>query len=249
MATPAEQRTVGAIALYALGRWQTAVVVLIACVGIAGTIVALGANPWLIAAWVAFGLIGVLGMVVVSFRDQRSIDEALAPQIPIDQLKTPELREAVRRAIEYRNAIRDAVAALPSPDTRASLELITRQFDDPALLIFNLGLSVERFRNDRLIQTDLQRLRALNRAGRLTDADREHLDRLERLESLIGEAGGKINGMLAQLGSSYAEVQTIGAAGEIRGARTQHALDEVADRANELTQLTKALEEVYAEER
>ena len=248
MAMSTTRRTTGAVALYALGRWQTAVVVLVACAGVAGTILLFGVHPVLIAAWLTFGLIGVVGMVIVTFRDERAIEDALSPALDLSRLRTPELREAVRRAQEYREAIRRAVAAVPRPELRASLELITARFDNPAALILELGVSIERFRRDALIQRDLARLRSLQRSGRLSAHDRNHLDNLVRLERLIGEAEEKIRAMLAQLGSSYAEVQTIGAAGEIRGGRTEQALDEVADRAADLSNLSRALEEAYAAE-
>jgi hypothetical protein len=244
-ASPA-QRTVAAIVLYALGRWQTAVVVVVACAGIAATILLFGGNLALIGAWLVFGLIGVLAMVLVTFRDEQAIDDALTPPVDASRLRTAELREAVGRAQEYREAIRRAVAAVPRPELRASLEMITARFDNPAALILQLGVSIERFRHDPLIQRDLQRLRALERAGRLSAPDREHLENLRRLERLIGEAEQKIQVMLAQLGSSYAEVQAIGAAGEIRGGRMTQALDEVADRAAELSQISRALEDAYA---
>lgn len=239
-------RTVAAIVLYALGRWQTAVVVFVACAGIAATILLFGGDLLLLSLWLGFGLVGVVAMVLATFRDEQAIDEALTPAVDVSRLRTPELREAVRRAQEYREAIRRAVAAVPRPELRASLELIALRFDNPAALILQLGLSIERFRHDPLIQRDLKRLRALERTGRLSAHDRAHLDNLLRLERLIGEAEEKVETMLAQLGSSYAEVQAIGAAGDIRGGRMAQALDEVAERAAELSHLSRALEEAYA---
>ncbi|MFN8535678.1 MAG: hypothetical protein U0556_19235 [Dehalococcoidia bacterium] len=246
MANSIERRTIGAVLLYGLGRWQSAVVVLAACAGVAATILLLHANLALIAAWIAFGVVGVAGMVVVTFRDSNAVQDALSPEIDLSRLRTPALRDAVRRAQDYREAIRRAVGEVPNPELRASLETITYRFDDPAALILSLGQSIERFQADTLIQNDLKRLRGLKRADRLDEHEREQLDNLLRLEGLVGEADEKIRAMLAQLGSSYAEVQTIGAAGEIRGGRMQQALDSVGDRAAELTQISQALDEVYA---
>ncbi|MCS6801278.1 MAG: hypothetical protein RMM58_02275 [Chloroflexota bacterium] len=240
------RRAAVALVLYALGRWQTAVVVLVACAGIAATILFFDSQPVLLGVWLGFGLIGAAAMVLATFRDERAVEEALAPVLDLRRLRTRELREAVQRAQEYREAIRQAVAAAPRPELRASLEMITAQFDNPAALILELGVSIERFRHDRLIQRDLARLRAQQRAGRLSEHDRAHLDNLLRLERLVAEAEQKIQAMLAQLGSSYAEVQMIGATREIRGGRMEQALDEVADRAAELSQLRRALEEAYA---
>ena len=233
--------------LYALGRWQTAAVVFLACPGIAATILVLPGNLLLVLTWLLLGgITGVVGIVVLTFRDPDAVAEALRPPRALTQLRTPALREAVRRAEAYQTALRRAVATLPRPELRASLELITARFGDAPALVLALGRTIERFQSDPLIQAGLARLRGEQRRGQLSPAEQEHLENLEQLAAMAREAQAKIEAMLAQLGSSYAEVQTISAVGEIRGGRIEQALAEVADRAQELRQLRAALEEVYA---
>jgi len=235
------------VLLYALGRWQTAAVVFLACPGIAATILVLPGNLLLVLTWLLLGgITGVVGIVVLTFRDPDAVAEALRPPRALTQLRTPALREAVRRAEAYQTALRRAVATLPRPELRASLELITARFGDAPALVLALGRTIERFQSDPLIQAGLARLRGEQRRGQLSPAEQEHLENLEQLAAMAREAQAKIEAMLAQLGSSYAEVQTISAVGEIRGGRIEQALAEVADRAQELRQLRAALEEVYA---
>jgi hypothetical protein len=242
-------RTRHAVLIYALGRWQTAAVVLFVAAGIATTIVALGFNVFIIAAWLLLGLAGVAGMIVVSFRDERSLDEALTVPIDLGQIRTPALRDQVERARTYREAIRNAVFQVESPELRASLATLTRPSDDPAWLILTLARRIEIFREDRIIQEDLKRLRVAEESGRLSDHERAHLEELNKFEEMIAEAGRKIDETLAQLGASYAEIQAIGASGAIRGGKVQLALDEIRDRATELSELGDALDELRRETR
>ncbi len=205
----------------------------------------MNANLIILAAWLVLGAAGVLALVASAFRDDRAVEEALARPIDPGALHTPELKEAVQRARRYREAIRESIDALPSADMRASLATITSQFDDPAWLIYTLGRRIDAYRGDRLIQADFARLRAAKRAGTLSEPDAQHLNELLRLDSLINEANSNINATLAQLGTAYAEVQTIGAAGDIRGGRVQQSLDDLSRRAAELSNLSTALDEVY----
>jgi hypothetical protein len=240
-------RTREAVLLYALGRWQTAFVVLLVAAGIAATILALGFNAVIISAWVLLGVAGIAGMIVVSFRDERSVDEALEAPIDLGRLHSPSLREQVERARTYREAIRKAVFEIRSPELRSSLAMLTRPSDDPAWLIYTLARRIEAFRDDRIIQDDLTRLRMSERGGRLTEPERSHLDELNKFEDLIEDAGRKIDATLSQLGASYAEIQTIGASGDIRGGRVQMALDEIKERSTELSELGDALDEMQRE--
>lgn len=248
MALQPVTRTRSAVLLYALGRWQTAAIVLFVAIGIAVTIVTLGLNPIIIGAWILLGLAGVAGMIVVSFRDESSVEEALTAPIDLGEIRTPALREEVERARKYREAIRKAVFDIRSPELRASLATLTRPADDPAWLIFTLARRIEAFREDRIIQDDLKRLRLGEAANRLSQPERFHLQELNKLEELIADAERKIDGTLSQLGAGYAEIQTIGATSDIRGGRVQMALDEMKARSQELSAIGDAIDDLHREQ-
>jgi len=228
---------------YALNRWQTQVVVLVALAGIAGTVAFLDAILSLILVWVAFGVVGTAAMVIVSFRDAASVDDALLTQVDLSQLRDRQLRQKVARAESYQRAIRRAVRQVHSPELRASLQVITREVADPVELIFALARRLDGYRADELIQQDLRRLSASRQT--LSPPEQEQLASLEKLERLMGETSEAIDGCLAQLGASYSAVQLASSAGELRGSSASQALADLKLQSQQLRDLNASLDEVY----
>lgn len=244
MNDPVARRTVSTIIVYALGRWQTAAIVLGTCFGIAITLILFGVNWRFIAAWIFLGMLGITGMVVLTLRDSRSYRDATAPVIDPSQLKTPQLRQSVERAITYRDAIRDTVDAIAAPDLRSSMVSLTDRFDSPPAVIFSLGKQVEAIRGDHIIAADLARLRAQQRSKSLNDAQRNQLSQLERLEALATDGFETIESTLALLGASYAEIRAIGAINAIGSASVQSALADLRERTLHLGEVSQALEDI-----
>jgi hypothetical protein len=230
---------------YALNRWQTLAIVLVACLGVAGTIAFLDANPAILAVWVVFGLLGVGAMVLVSFRDTASVDDALSSNVNPGELRDRALREKVVKAQAYERAVRQAIRETSSPTLRESLALITREIADPVGLIFVLAKRLEAYRSDTLLQQDLRGLVA-GRAT-LTEPQREQLTSLEKLDSLMRESAAAIDGALAQLGASYSAVQLARSAGELRGATVDDVLADLRTQRRQLSALNESLDEVYSE--
>ena len=240
---PAPPNRRGAVFSYALNRWQTLLVVLLACAGVAGTIAFFDASPPLIAIWVGFGLVGTGAMVLVSFRDAASLDEALLTDVNERELRDRQLREKVARAEAYQRAIRQAVREIRSPKLRASLDVITRDVGDPVELIFALARRLEAYQSDHLLQEDLRRLGASRQV--LNAAELEHLASLEKLQRLMAETAVAVDSALAQLGASYSAVQLARSAGELKGSSAALALEDLRLRSEQLRDLNASLDEVY----
>jgi len=233
----------GAVLAYALNRWQTIVVLLVACLGIAGTIAFLDTYLPLIVVWLAFAVLGTGAMVVVSFRDAASVDEALTSQVDLGELRDRALREKVARAEAYQRSIRQAVRQIRSPELRSSLELITREIADPVGLIFTLAKRLEGYQADALLQQDLRRLGGSRPS--LTAPEQEQLGNLEKLQRLMSDTAGAIDNALAQLGASYSAVQLARSAGELKGSSAQQALSDLRLQSQQLRDLNTSLDEVY----
>jgi hypothetical protein len=234
----------GQVIVYALERWQTLAVVLVACLGMAATVVFMDASLLLLAVFAAFAVLGVGAMVVVSFRDDASLDEALLTKADLGELRDKLLREKVARAEAYQLAIRQAVRAARSPTVRGSLEMITRELADPVALVFSLAKRLDQYQRDQIIQQDLRRLssgRALN------DAERTQLESLQKLQRLMGETGQAIDSALAQLGSSYTAIQLAQSASELKGTTASAVQAELRQQSEQLRDLNSSLDEVYAE--
>ena len=228
---------------YALNRWQTLAIVLVACLGVAGTVVFLDANPAIMALWVVFGALGVLAMVVVSFRDAASVDDALSSTVNPGELHDRALRDKVAKAQAYERAVRQAIRETTSPQLRESLGLITREIADPVVLIFTIAKRIEAYRSDALLQQDLRRLTAGRPA--LTDPQREQLGSLEQLDRLMAESAAAIDTALAQLGASYSAVQLARSAGELKTGTVTDVLSDLRSQRQQLSDLNDSLDEVY----
>ena len=239
------RRQWASILSYALNRWQTLTIVLIACLGVAGTIAFLEGSLALVLLWVGFGVIGTGSMVLVSFRDAESLDEALTSHLNLGELKDRQLREKVGRAEAYQKAIRQAIREVRSPALRASLETMTRDMVDPVELISTLARRLEDYQQDDLIQEDLKRLTA----GRqqLQPAEQEQLASLQKLQKLMGETAAAIDNALAQLGASYSAIQLARSTGELKGSAASQALEDLRLQSQQLRDLNASLDEVYGE--
>ena len=230
---------------YALNRWQTLTIVVIACLGVAGTIAFLESSLLLLAVWVGFGLVGTGAIVLVSFRDAESVDEALGPRIDLGELSNRMLREKVARAEAYQKAIRQTLREIRSSQLRGSLDIITRDMGDPVDLIFTLAKRLEAYYEDDLIQQDLKRLSASRQA--LQPAEQEQLASLEKLQRLMKDTEAAIDGSLAQLGTSYSAVQLARSTGELKGSAANQALTDLRQQSQQLRDLNASLDEVYGE--
>jgi hypothetical protein len=216
--------------------------ILLTCAGVAGTIVFASANLLVILGWLAFGLIGVGLMVLVSLRDQPSVDEALT-QVDLDAIHDRRLREQVARAQAYQRAIRQTVRSVRSEELRAALDVITRELADPIQLVYTLATRLETYQADELLRQDLQRL--LAREATLTEPEQQQLQSLTRLRQLMTGAAAAIDGALAQMGASYSAVQLARTSGELKGAQTSEVLDNLRSQATQLRDLNTSLDEVY----
>ncbi|MCL5108672.1 MAG: hypothetical protein M1401_07385 [Chloroflexi bacterium] len=234
----------GQVIVYALERWQSMTLVLVACLGIAATVAFLDASLLLLVVFVAFGVLGVGAMVLISFRDDASLDEALLSKADLGELRDKLLREKVARAEAYQLAIRQAVRAARAPAVRASLEVITRELADPVALVFSLAKRLDEYQANQLIQQDLRRLSA----GRpLNEAERAQLESLQKLQRLMGETAQAIDSALAQLGSSYTAIQLAQSSSELRGTSASSVRAELRQQSEQLRDLNTSLDEVYAE--
>lgn|GEM_PF-5141771 len=239
------ERRRGSVLRYALNRWQTLVIVLIACVGIAGTIAFIESSPLLILIWMGFGIIGTGAMVVVSFLDAESADEAMSSQLDLGQLRDKRLREKAARAEAYQKATRQALREMRSPALRASLDTITRDMADPVELIFTLAKRLEDYQQDVLIQEDLRRLSA--ESQELPPAEAEQLATLQKLQRLMQDTEAAIDNALAQLGASYSAVLLARSTGELKGSTATQALADLRQQSQQLRDLNASLDEVYSQ--
>jgi hypothetical protein len=238
---PVRQR--GEVLVYALNRWQTLVVVVVAMAGVACAVAFFQSSIWLILLWLLFGLVGVGAMALVSFRDAESVDEATLTRADLGRLRDAGLREKVARASEYLRCIRQTVREIDSPELRSAMDATAQGQGDPVELVYTLALRLDEYRRDRLLQQDLARLQA--KSAHLTPAEQTQMEALAKLQQLMNDTSAAIDAALAQLGASYSAVQLAESAEGLQGGDAQRALDELQQQSAQLRDLSISLDEVY----
>ncbi len=80
--------------------------------------------------------------------------------------------------------------------------------------------------------------------GRLSVDQQAQMDSLRRLDGLVRDGEREIDGALAQLGRSYAEMQAIRVTPEFRG-QAASALQELKNSTRRLSDLAQGYDEAY----
>ncbi|MBI4317345.1 MAG: hypothetical protein HY675_02550 [Chloroflexi bacterium] len=228
---------------YALTRREAYLIVGLVFVAVIVAIV--GRWPgWVVLASVTAGVV-LLGLLVVdSLADPDAERDAAIVDIDLGQVNDPELKARVRKALDYvraaqRLARRDTDGTMDAADDELP------QLEQAARSIYQMSLRLQEFRADRLLQQDLAELhKRRSGRGQLSPEQEAQLGTLERLGDLTHSAEREIEGALAQLGRSYAEMQAIKVTPEFRG-RAADALGQLEASTKRLADLAEGYDEVY----
>ncbi len=232
------------IASYALGRSEAYVIVGVTFAAVLAAI--LGGWPgWIIPAALGGGVL-LLGLLVWdTLADPSAERDASLADLDPCRIRDKEMQEKARRALEYvRGAQRLAREDREGILGAASAEL--PQLERAARLICQMGLRLQEFRSDRLIQQDLASLREQpsGEAKHLSADQMAHRQSLQELQRLVDSAQEEMDNTLANLGRSYAEMQSIKVTPEVRG-RAIEALEELKSSAQRLADLADGYDAAY----
>lgn len=161
-----------------------------------------------------------------------------------EQLRDAELRREFERMLEYRQGIAEAARGLGDKQLRGVLSEVLLASDEPLRTLFQLAKEVDDGRQNRLLRSDLVRLRSKTEA--LSATEREQLASLERLDELARLSGRLIADTQAVLGRCYAHSREIALARNLADGEAQYLMNQLREQAVLLSHLTQALREVYA---
>ncbi len=258
-----EKRAQRAIIQHAFLRWESAVV-------IAGTILLSFFLPhafpwWPWWGWPALGLIAEGLITYTSVTDpetgQQVVAEMLRQQFNPRALRTPQVREWMERALEYREQIEGAIRQRRDGVLQAHLQETTARVDDWLAHIFNLAQRLDRYAQDPIVDRDKNDIpRELARIRqRLVQEDdpsvREQMREairqretqqanLQRLENTMERAEFRLEETLAALGTLYSQLLLLDA-GAVDSGRTQRLRQDIADQVAALQDTIETMDEVY----
>ncbi len=231
------------ITAYALSRPEAYIVVLLVFLAVLVAIIG-GWPGWIIMVCIGAGVV-LLGLLVVdSLGNPDAERDASIADVDPSRIRDAELRNKVRRALEYVRAAHKMIKE-DTGDALASTRDELPQLEQAARSIYQMVLRLQDFRADPLLQRDTADLRKRSQQGQISMDQKEQLNTLTRLEDLVRSADQEIDSALAHLGRSYAEMQAIKVTPELRG-RASDALDELDASSRRLTELAEGYDEVFS---
>jgi hypothetical protein len=263
-----------AILTFALFRTQNALLIG-ALIILSGCAALFLASPLGLALGLAAGGLGGLFTIALaealflylSFKDEKlhaqAVADLLKPQINFEpaRLADRELSARVDKAMEYWARIDDTVAKAPKGVLRDRLERATQEVTHWLQAVYNLAERVDKFRENKIIERDLESVPQAIAAYRrkLADEDspevRRQLERtiadkerqlriLEDLQNSMEKADYQLDSTIASLGTIYSQLLLVGNKEE-EGSRINRLQAEVSEQVNQLEDLAQAMDEVY----
>ena len=258
-----QKKARSAIVQYAFFRWESAVV-------IAGTILLTAFLPhplswWPLWGWPLLGLLGVLTIILTSLTDEETNAEVLhtlfQERFDPKRIKSPELRDDVKSALEYQRSIEDQVRKHTPGAMRIRLEDTANQLSDWVKNIYRLALRLDAYREDTLLAKERKSLPGEIEdltARREAEDDPEVLQEfdevlaskekqqhiLEKLNRRMKQAALQMDQSLTALATVYSQLQLIGVQ-DLDSGRSERLQADIKEQVEQLNDLIGSINEVY----
>ncbi|MEW5720608.1 MAG: hypothetical protein AB1817_18430 [Chloroflexota bacterium] len=216
--------------------------------------------------WLVIGAVAEIAIIVTSIQDANTgaqvVAEMLREEFNPATIKTPKLRAAVQRALDYRNRIETTIRASERGVLHDHLQDSTTGIADWIAQIFRLAQRLDAFERDEIIKQDAtnapKELRDLEkRIGREDDdavreqaraaleSKKAQAANLEKLTNTMEKAELQLDATLTALGTVYSQLMLIRSKDDIEDSRSQRLRGDIAEQIVQLNELQGAMDEVY----
>ncbi|MCL4859906.1 MAG: hypothetical protein KJZ93_10895 [Caldilineaceae bacterium] len=261
--TELQQRAQSAIIQYALFRWESAVIIAVTLI-----LTVLLRRPffwWPPFGWPLLGLIGLALIVYSSLIDAetnaRVMLSLFQEQFNTAQLKDKTLRQQVENALEYQRRIEMQIRRQRPGLIRDRLETTANQITDWLSNVYQLGLRLDAYRNDDLLDRErnalpkeIERLTAQRKTEPNPAVQRQlddviagkgkHWQTLRELDARMQQAALQMQQSLTALATIYSQVQLIDASG-VDSGRAERLQADIREQVARLNDLVSSINEVY----
>ena len=218
---------------------------------------------WQAAYWLVFGAVAEAVYLGVTVTDpeaaRRAVTDMLTDRFNPSEIKNPDARERLKRALEYRRLIGEA-AFRHSGAMRRSIDETAHELNAWIEQIYRLARQMDEFeendvinRDRRLVPQDLKNLQrrlesetSAEVRAELKEAIQTKETQLANLQSLannVKRADIQLDHTLSALGTVYAQVQLIDAK-DVDSARTQRLQADIHDEVLSLQDMIAAMDDV-----
>ncbi|MBU6358802.1 MAG: hypothetical protein KGS46_02135 [Chloroflexi bacterium] len=249
---------------YALFRPESAIVIALSISGAGATALGVSFVPGTWWMWLGLGLIGEVGIVWTTLRDDqlrhRILDEMFRQQFDLKSIVLPELRQKLVKALEYRDLLVREIGRKDNGTLDAHLFDVTRSMEDWIAQIYRLAQATDVYARDPVIARDLlsvpkelerfaaQRNQAqsklvLDELDKTIAIKRQQWESLQRLRDAMAQAQLQLDHTLAAMGTVYMQAKLLGS-NEANSGRAQRLQADMLEQVHQLEDTHAAMEEL-----
>ncbi|MCS6844711.1 MAG: hypothetical protein NZ528_10395 [Caldilineales bacterium] len=215
--------------------------------------------------WLLLGGLAVAALVASTLTDRqevaRAVEDLFRQEYNITSLRDRRLQEKLRRAQEYHEQIKEAVAAQADGALKDRLQRTADGIYDWIGYMVRLARRLDAYRNDPIIEADREdlkqsiprlesRLRTeqdprVRQQLEVTLADKRRLaESIAELDSRMQRAELRLDSSLAALGTVYSQLLLVGSK-EIDSDRAERLRADISDEVAGLQDLVDSINEIY----
>jgi hypothetical protein len=215
--------------------------------------------------WLVLGVAGEALVIYTSVTDEmtnrRVVADLMRQEFNPGEIGSPEYRERVEKALQYRQRIEEHVRRADSGVLRDHLIDTTSGIADWVGSVFGLAKRLDRYHADPMLRRDRRDLpreiaglrsrlqredseAVRDELRRTIHSKQEQLGNLEKLQNVMEKAEYQLETTLTALGTVYSQLQLIQAK-DIESGRAQRLRSDILDQVAALQSLQETLDEVY----
>lgn len=215
--------------------------------------------------WLLLGGLAVAALVVSTLTDRqevaKAVEELFRQEYNIAGLRDRRLQEKLRRAQEYHEQIKQAVAGQPDGVLKDRLQRTADGIYDWIGYMVRLARRLDAYRNDPIIEADREELKQsiprlesrlrteqdprVREQLEVTLADKRRLaESIAELDSRMQRAELRLDSSLAALGTVYSQLLLVGSK-EIDSDRAERLRSDISDEVAGLQDLVDSINEIY----
>ena len=260
-----KQQIQKAVLSYAVFRPESAVVIAITIIFAGLSLLNLSWLPGKWWLWLLFGLVGEALILLTTLRDEglykRAMDEIFDREFDLKKLRSPDLREKLSKALEYRGSIVKEIEREEDPVLDDYLSDMARGLEDWIAQVYRLTQGLDVYRYDSVIARDMETVPTeLENYEKLLDREKEgpvreelektvaikrsQWDTLKNLQDAMAKAQLQLENTLSAMSTVYTQVVLLGAK-DVDSSRAQRLQQDMTEQISALEDISATMDEVY----
>jgi hypothetical protein len=260
-----KQQIQKAVLSYAFFRPESAVVIAITIILVGLSLLNLSWLPGKWWLWLLFGLVGEALILLTTLRDEglykRAMDEIFDREFDVKKLRSPDLREKLSKALEYRDLIVKEIEREEEPVLDDYLSDMVQGLEDWIGQVYRLAQGLDVYRHDPVIDRDMEtvpeelkkyekRLAEEEESSVRGDLEktvaikRSQWDTLKNLRDTMAKAQLQLENTLSSMSTVYTQVVLLGAK-DVDSSRAQRLQQDMTEQIHTLEDIGATMDEVY----